>query len=255
MRMDGVTALVSGANRGLGRCFVDALMARGAKRVYGCARDAQSLTPLQTAYGERFVALRLDVCDDTQVKAAAAQAPDVDFVINNAGVLHTSGLMQAGGLDALHHEMDVNVYGVARMVLAFAPILKTNGGGAFLNFLSVASLQGFAPFGTYCASKAAAMSLTQSLRYELRDQNTAVFGAYAGLIDTDMIDHVKGDKAEPVAVVDAALDGVEAGTLDINTDERSVAVRELLREDFDTIQQAYWQRADEFHDAHPDKKK
>jgi len=158
--------------------------------------------------------------------------------------------VEDNNLDTLTHEMNVNVYGLARMCLAFAPVLKGNGGGAILNILSVASLYPFAPFGSYSASKAAAMSLTQSLSYELRDQGTQVSGTYAGFIDTGMIDHITGDKVSPDGVVNASLDGIEAGRHEIDADDRSQAIRALRSEGGDAIRDAYWYRADEFRKDH-----
>ena len=251
MDISGATALVTGANRGLGKAFVEVLMKRGVKHVYAGARDPSSLTPLTQTFGQQVIPLSLDVTNDVDISNAAKIASDATLVINNAGVLAQQGLMQADSLEPLQRELDVNLFGIARMCLAFSPVLKETGGGAFVNVLSVASLHGFAPFGTYCVSKAAAMSLTQSLRYELRDQGTAVHGVYAGFIETDMTADIEGEMVPPESIVNASLDGVENGILDINADERSVAVRTLLREeDHDTIQSAYFDRADEFYDAH-----
>ncbi|NQV44075.1 MAG: SDR family oxidoreductase [Rhodospirillales bacterium] len=251
MHIRDSVAIVTGANRGLGQCFVDGLIARGARKVYAGARNPDSLLPLQEAHGDKLVALGLDVTSDAAVKAAVEQAGDVTLLINNAGVLNSLGLMEAGNLDSLHHEMDVNVYGPARMVLAFAPVLAANGGGAILNVLSVASLVAFPPFGSYAASKAAAMSLTHSLGHELQDQNTTVHGLYAGFIDTGMIDYVDGEKTSPGDVVAAALDGIEAGVSEIDADERTRAVRAALREDPEGLIRSSWARAVEFRKAHP----
>ena len=251
MHIEHSCALVTGANRGLGRHFTEALIGRGAGKVYACARAPESLAPLLDRYGERVVALRLDVTDPDAVAAAAADAGDVTLLVNNAGVLTHRGLIEAGGLAELEREMAVNVYGLARMCLAFAPVIAANGGGAILNMLSVASLLSFAPFGSYCATKAAAMSLTHSLRYELKGQGIGVFGVYAGFIDTDMIDYIEGEKADPRAVVEAALDGLEAETYDIDADDRAKAVRAVLRDNPAALEQATQARADEFRAAHP----
>ncbi len=251
MRIEGSIALVTGANRGLGKAFVDCLIQRGATKVYAGARDPSSVQPLVDTHGDRVVPVPLDVTSDPSVADAAQTADDVTLVINNAGVLEQQGLMEAGSLTPLRHELDVNLLGIARMCLAFAPVLKTTGGGAIANMLSVASHHGFAPFGTYCVSKAAAMSLTQSLRYELRTQGTDVHGIYAGFITTDMTADLQVDMTSPDAIANNSFDGIEADHLDIDADERSVAVRNMIREaDLDTIQQAYFDRADEFYAAH-----
>ena len=178
MKIDGAIALVTGANRGLGRCYVEALIEFGAARVYATARDIDSPAPLLEKYGDKVVPLKLDVTDQSQVDAAAAQAPDVGLLINNAGALDQHGLLEAEDLSGFEHEMAVNVYGLARMCRAFAPLIEANGGGAVVNMLSVASLINYPPFGTYGATKAAAMSLTECLRFELRDKGVEVLGVF-----------------------------------------------------------------------------
>ncbi len=254
MYIEDAVAIVTGANRGLGKFFVDALIARGAARVYAGARDPDSLAPLRAVHGKKIIALRLDVTSDTDATAAAEQASDATLLINNAGVLESSGLMEAGSLGPLRREMDVNVYGTARMALAFAPVLAANGGGAILNVLSAASLVAFPPFGSYSATKAAAMSLTHSLRYELQGQNTMVHGLYAGFIDTGMVDYVEAEKVSPHDIVTAALDGIEANITDIDADERTKAVRLALRDDPEGLIRSSWERADDVRKALPAKK-
>jgi NAD(P)-dependent dehydrogenase (short-subunit alcohol dehydrogenase family) len=244
-------ALVTGANRGLGESFVEALINRGAKRVYACARKANMLQLLIDRLGDKVVPLELDVTDQDQVDAAVQEAGDVSLLINNAGVLGSKGLMEAGHLDILAYEMDVNVYGLARMCLGFAPVLAKNYGGAILNILSVASLYPFPPMGSYSATKAAAMSLTQSIAYELQGQDTKVFGTYVGYIDTGMIDHITGDKTSPYEVAHASLDGLEAGLNEIDVDDRAQAIRGLRNEGSDAIREAYWHNTDEFRKNHP----
>ena len=170
MRIEQRNVLVTGANRGLGKHFVESLITRGAHKVYACARAPETLAPLQARHGDRVVPLRLDITDPESVAAAATRADDTTLLVNNAGVLEHRGLMEAGSVAVLEREMAVNVYGLARMCLAFAPVIAKHGGGAIVNMLSVASLVSFPPFGSYSATKAAAMSLTHSLRYELKDK-------------------------------------------------------------------------------------
>jgi NAD(P)-dependent dehydrogenase (short-subunit alcohol dehydrogenase family) len=250
----GSVAIVTGANRGLGKCFVDALITRGAAKVYAGGRDPDSLTPLLETHGDKVVALRLDVTSDSDATAAAEQATDATLLINNAGALKSLGLMEAASLEPLRLETEVNVYGPARLTLAFAPVLAANGGGAVMNVLSVAGLVAFPAFGSYSATKAALMSLTHSLRYELQAQNTMVYGLYAGFIDTDMIDYVAGEKTSPQEIVSAALDGIKAGVADIDADQRSREVREALRGDPEGLIRSSWNRTDEFRKNYPIKK-
>lgn len=246
VKIENAVALVTGANRGLGRQFTEQLLGQGAARVYAGARDPGKLAPLVEAHGERIVPVRLDVTQPETIVAAVKQAGDLTFLINNAGVLEARGLIESGSIEPFQREMDVNVYGLANMSLACAPVIAGNGGGAILNMLSVASLANFPAFGTYSASKAAAMSLTHCMRYELKEKGIEVFGVYAGLIDTDMIDFVEGEKSDPKVIVAAALKGVEDGVSDIDTDERCTYVRDMLREDPAGLEAALWQRAAQF---------
>ncbi len=254
MKIAGSVALVTGANRGLGRSFVEVLLARGASKVYAGARKPESLADLVAAHGGKVVPLALDVIDQAQVEAAAKAAPDVTLLVNNAGVLEGAGLLEADSVKPLQWELDVNVVGTGRMALAFAPILERNAGtagAAMVNMLSVASLATVPHFGTYAASKMAAMALTQGLRCDLADKGVEVFGIYAGFIDTGMIGFVTMDKTSPEDVAGRALDGVEAGTPEIDVDERSAMVRRRMREDPDTFMKEMWQRAAEFREKFP----
>jgi short-subunit dehydrogenase len=224
MKISGRTALVTGANRGLGAVFVDELVTRDCK-VYACGRNLKDLDKLAKRYGERVLALSLDVTSQKDIAAASAIANDVNFLVNNAGRLDQMSLGEAGDLSSLRAEMDVNVYGLAEMCLAFAPIIGRNGGGAIVNMLSAASLVAIPHFGSYAATKAAAMSLTHSMRWDFERLGVDVIGIYASLIDTGMVSNVNAPKTSPEDVVRRAFIGIEAGELDIAVDERSKALR------------------------------
>ncbi len=102
--------------------------------------------------------------------------------------------------------MNVNVYGLIHTARAFAPVLKANGGGAFVQLNSVASLKTFPDFATYCASKAAAYAITQGLRDVLADQGTAVLSVHPGPIATDMATNAGfGDIADPPSMVSEGI--------------------------------------------------
>lgn len=198
----GQVALVTGANRGIGRAIVDSLIAHGAAKVYAAVRDVASAAPLVAAHGSRIVPLELDLQQPATILAAARTASDVTIVINNAGVLRTATALDAGAIEALAYEIEVNVNGLLRMAQAFAPVLKKNGGGAFGQLNSVASVKAFPGFSTYCASKAAAYSLTQSLRELLAEQGTHVLSIHPGPIATDMAnDAGLAQIAEPASLV------------------------------------------------------
>ncbi|MCO6047413.1 SDR family oxidoreductase [Aeoliella sp. ICT_H6.2] len=200
--VEGCVALVTGANRGIGRTIVDQLLAAGAQKVYAAVRQIDSADPLVDAHGSKVAPVRIDLTDAESIKAAADEASDVHLVVNNAGVLKTADPLDPTAIDALQTEMEVNVYGLLRMAQAFAPVLKANGGGAFVQLNSIASMRSFPAFATYCASKAAAYSITQALKVVLADQGTQVLSVHPGPIDTDMGEEAGlKDIAEPPTLV------------------------------------------------------
>jgi NAD(P)-dependent dehydrogenase (short-subunit alcohol dehydrogenase family) len=226
----GTTALVTGANRGIGRAIVEALLEKGSAKVYATARQPEALADLVAASGGRVVPLVLDVRRPEEVRAAAAAAGDVRLLINNAGVvakfdgLLTDPAWQAAARD----EFEVNVLGLLSVTQAFAPILARKSGGAILNLASVASLVSFPIIATYSASKAAVHSLTQATRMMLAPQGTFVAGVYPGPIDTDMARDLQLEKASPASTALAILDGLEAGTEEIFPDPFSQQIGALF---------------------------
>lgn len=202
----GQVALVTGANRGIGKAITESLLNHGIAKVYAAVRDVNSAEALVSEHGDRVVAIALDLQDPASIQTAATVAQDVTMVINNAGVLKTSTALSADAIESLQFEMDINVYGLIRMAQAFAPTLKRNGGGAFVQLNSVASLISFPDFSTYCASKSASYSITQALRALLQEQGTAVLSVHPGPIATDM-GHSAGfdDVAEPPQIVGESI--------------------------------------------------
>ncbi|NRQ37043.1 SDR family oxidoreductase [Nonomuraea sp. NN258] len=211
MKIHGSVALVTGANRGLGAAFAQALLERGAATVYAAARTPSAITD------PRLTPLALDITDQDAVRAAAERCGDVTLLINHAGISRS----HAPGPEAARAEMETNYFGTLAMSRAFAPILAANGGGALVNVLSVLSFITFPQVATYAASKAAAWSLTGALRQELGEQGTLVVGVHAGYIDTDMAARVTVAKISPQEVVARTLDGVESGLTEVLADELS----------------------------------
>ena len=213
-------ALVTGANRGIGKSIVETLLKNGASKVYAAVRNPDSAADLVRASGGRVVAVELDLARPATIAAAVRTAKDVQLVVNNAGVLKTASPLAAGAIDALQFEIDVNVYGLIRVAQAFAPVLAANGGGAFVQLNSVVSLKSFADFATYSASKAAAYSITQGLRDELKAQGTQVVSVHPGPIATDMGDAAGLTAvAEPPSVVaDAIVAALAAGEFHVFPD-------------------------------------
>ena len=224
MKIAGSVALVTGANRGIGRSYVKTLLAMGAKKVYAAARDIRGVEDLVKANPGKVEAVKLDVTNEAEVKAAAAKCRDVSLLVNNAGANGSSGALAASSLDAAHREMTVNYFGVLYLTRAFGPVLKANGGGAIVNMLSVVSRVNIPALGTYSASKAAAWSLTQAARAELAKQGTLVVGIFPGAVDTDMAKGIDMPKLDPNDVASIALKAVESGTEDVNVGDMAQGV-------------------------------
>ncbi len=214
------TALVTGANRGIGKAIVESFLEKGATKVYAGVRSLAAADPLIEKYGERVQAILIDLENPMTITAAAQKTKDVEVVVNNAGVLKNATPLDNGAMDMLHLEMEVNVGGLIRMAQAFAPILKANGGGAFIQLNSIASMKNFLPFTTYSASKAAAYSVTQGLRDLLNEQGTLVISVHPGPIATDMA-NAAGliEIAEPTSLVaESIIDALKEGKFHVFPD-------------------------------------
>ncbi|MGW1806421.1 SDR family oxidoreductase [Streptomyces sp. NPDC002078] len=217
MDISAATALVTGANRGLGRALAQELVARGAT-VYGAARrpdqiDLPGVKPI-----------RLDVTDPASVAAAAEEAGDITVLINNAGSSTGADLL-TGSWDAVRLEMETHYLGTLGVIRAFAPVIESQGGGAVLNILSVLSWITFPAVGAYSAAKSAQWSLTNAVRQQLAPRGITVSGLHVGYMDTDMARHVTDSKTDPADVARAAVDGIAAGAPEIVVDDRSRQVQ------------------------------
>ncbi|MBL4572113.1 MAG: SDR family oxidoreductase [Gammaproteobacteria bacterium] len=230
--------LISGSNRGIGKSFAIQALEMGAKKVYAAARDESKLAGLVEKYGDKIIPLTLDVTDQDQVTAAAAAAGDVEVLINNAGIGGGGQIIGNPDESAKRIEMNVNYFGIMKMCIAFAPILKANGGGAIVNILSVASLSNFAFAPGYSASKAAGRSLTQALRVELAKQGTLVSGVFPGPVDTDMAKDIPMDKASPDSVAIHVYEEIAKGSEDIYPDPFAVQFAANVQADFKAVEKA-----------------
>jgi len=221
MDLTNSVALVTGANRGLGRRLAAQLLERGAK-VHAGARNP-STGDLPGA-----IPLQLDVTDPASVEWAAKSAPDVTLLINNAGISSQQPLV-GGDLDLIRADMETNFFGTLLATRAFAPVIEANGGGAILNVLSVLSWFHRAPFGGYNASKAAGWALSNAVRDELSPRGIAVSALHVAYMDTDMAAGVPADqKTDPAIVAALALDGVASGAPEILADELTRQVKAAL---------------------------
>ncbi|WP_103343107.1 SDR family oxidoreductase [Amycolatopsis sp. CA-126428] len=221
MDIHGATALVTGANRGIGRHLAAQLAERGAK-VYATARrpGAVDLDGVEV--------LALDIADPDAVTAAARVAGDVDLLVNNAGI---GGGALLGDLRAVRAALDVNFWGTLSMARAFAPVLAANGGGAIVNIASSASWFVFPGSSAYAVSKAAVWSMSNALRQELAGQGTFVTSVHLGAADTDMMKDYDVPKMDPAEVALRTLDGVEAGAAEVVVDAFTQLVKASLSKD------------------------
>lgn len=222
MDIAGSVALVTGANRGLGAAFCRALLDQGAARVYAGARDPGTIDI------PGVIPLRLDITSSADVAAAVAECGDTTLLVNNAGILDPASVLAGDVLELGRREFETNVFGTLAMSKAFAPVLGANGGGAIVNVLSVLSWLSAPGGAMYSASKAAAWSLTNALRLELREQGTQVVALHVGYMDTDMAANVDAPKSSPDDVARQTLAGLEAGAFEVLADDASRYVRSAL---------------------------
>jgi NAD(P)-dependent dehydrogenase (short-subunit alcohol dehydrogenase family) len=230
MHIANSVALVTGANRGIGRAFVEVLMSGGARRVYAAARNPSLLEPLVALDRARIIPLKLDITSQQEAHTAAQAASDVNLLINNAGVLASGGLLTSD-IGSLRQDIDTNYLGTLNVIRNFAPVIERNGGGSIVNVLTLIALASMPGFGGYSASKAAAYSMTQALRAELAKKGIQVHAVFPGAVDTDMIRSVEMPKTNPLAVAQAVLAAVEADEADIFPDPMSQNAHATWRQD------------------------
>lgn len=217
--------LITGANRGLGLALAQAALKAGAGKVYAAARDPATVDIVGVH------PLKLDVTKGADIVAALQSCPDVNIVINNAGIDTSTALMSDDAAASLRSEMEVNVFGLLALSRAFAPTLAKNGGGAIVNILSALSWVNMAKHATYSVTKAAAWSVTNGLRGELAGQKTQVVGVHVGYMETGMTEGIDAPKASPVDVAHTVFAAVEAGKDEVLADGTAQHVKAGLGAD------------------------
>ncbi len=227
MKLENKTIFVTGANRGIGKAIVVALLKSPVKKIYASARN---ITDLHQFNDPRVVPIRLDITDQEQIQQAVQQAQDVDVLINNAGVLAFAGIV-SGEFNLLERDMAVNYFGTLNMIRSFTPLLEKNGDAAIANILSIVSLASMAGIGGYCASKAALFSATQAMRTELKAKNISVHGVFPGPIDTDMAKDIDMPKTSAQVTAENIVAGIAAGQEYIFPDPMSSQIGELWAKD------------------------
>jgi NAD(P)-dependent dehydrogenase (short-subunit alcohol dehydrogenase family) len=219
MKIADSTVLVTGANRGLGKSLVEEALRKGAKRVYAGVRQ-----PFAQA-DKRVTPLTIDVTSAAQIRAAVGKVDALDILINNAGISLQNDLRDRAALERL---LAVNLFGTYDVTQAFLPVLARPR-SAIVNVLSLAGLAAVPFDSLYSISKAAAFSLSQSLRALLAGQGVSVHVVLPGPIDTDMARGLDLPKASPESVAREILDGVEKGEEEIFPDPMSEAIAEGWR--------------------------
>jgi NAD(P)-dependent dehydrogenase (short-subunit alcohol dehydrogenase family) len=233
MNLSTSTPVVTGAGRGLGRHLVDALLDRGAAKIYALARDTSAVRD-----DARVIAIAFELLDPDSIAAAAGKATDATLLIHNASTAAFAGPLEAD-LDAVRREMAVNCDGTYATIRAFVPVLEANGGGQIVNVLSLLSLASTPPMTGYSDSKAAAHSLTQALRPVLAGKDISVHGVYPAGIDTDMVAGIDVPKTAPAEVAAGLLDGLEADQEDIFPDPNAQAMSRTWWSDPKALERAF----------------
>ena len=221
----GSVVFITGATGGIGQALIAGLAARGAAKIYAAARDISSLSASPS-----LVLVKMDVASDADVAKAAGLAGDVTLLINNAGINHNTGFMAAPDIAIAREEIEINYLAPLRVTRAFAPALIENK-GAVLNLLTILARVNLPFMGSYCASKAAALSLTQGLRADLAPKGVRVAGALPGAVDTRMTAVLTIPKMTPADAATEILDGFEAGEEDIYVGDMARGLAEGLKHD------------------------
>lgn len=235
MHVSGSTALVTGANRGIGKALVEALLARGAAKVYATARNIESIKEL-SGRDSRVVPLELDITNPEHIANAARHAADATLLVNNAGSLAFADLL-GGDLGAIESDFRTNFLGTLTMSRTFAPVIEHNGGGALVNLLTLIAFAPVPAMGGYSASKAALHSATLALRAQLSNKGISVHGVFPGAVDTDMIRGFDIPKTSAADVAVAILDGVESDEENIFPDAMAQHGYKVWRDDPKALEQ------------------
>ena len=219
MKIAKKTILITGANRGIGRALVQEALRRGATRVYAGTRGAMEITD------ERVIPVTLDVTNDSQIAQAVHEVGSLDVLINNSGIAPYDDLSDSAVIDKT---LAVNFFGMYKVSRAFLPLLKSSKGN-IVNNLSLMALAPLPLTPSYAISKAAALSMTQSLRALLARQGVKVHGVFLGPVDTDMTRGFEIPKASPESVAEGIFDGLENGEEDIFPDPMSRSIADGWR--------------------------
>jgi len=238
LKIQDKNILITGANRGIGYCLVEAFLKAGANKVYATARNIESLSKTIELAPNKVIPLELDVTDYGQIRELPAKAPDINMLVNNAGILAFGGILDLH-IDEIAGQFATNFYGPLNMSRAFVPTLEKNGDGAIVNIITLLALASFPPMACYNASKAANWSMTQSLRATLASKNIAVFGVFPGTVNTDLIKGVELAKTSPADVASAIVSGIQLDQEDIFPDPMSTQTYAAWKQDHKAVEKQF----------------
>ena len=219
MKISGSTALVTGANRGIGFALVEKLLEKDAEKVYATYRSAENRAALETL-GDRVVPLHLDFSDSSTTKALAESVSNLDILINNAGIFTGTNLLDSTEQD-IRNDLETNLFGTLAVTKALLPAIRQGRSAAIANVASIAALGAMPGFGGYSISKAAVHSMTQSLRGKLKAGGVSVHGIYPGPVATRMTEGVDMPTTPASEVAENILAGIENGVEEIFPDGMS----------------------------------
>jgi NAD(P)-dependent dehydrogenase (short-subunit alcohol dehydrogenase family) len=208
MVVNGSVALVTGANRGIGRAFVKVLLRQNARKIYACARNPIELKDTIALAPDRIIPVKLDITQEAEIADAARQCPDVSLLVNNAGVTGSDLASIGEDMSVARHAMEVNYFANLNMCRHFIPGMVEAKSGAIVNILSIAALFNVPSAASYSASKAALYMLCQSLRVELADKGIRVTMVYPGFVETRMAESFPYPKVKPELIAERALENV-----------------------------------------------
>jgi len=237
--IQGKTALVTGANRGIGKAIVERLVAEGATRVYAAARQLESLTELVAQAPHVIVPVQLDVTNAADIANITQLVGQLDVLVNNAGIATGSGFVGETSLTIAQEEMATNYFGVINLTHGLMPVLRKSSAAAVVNVSSIAGISNFPTLGPYSASKAALHSFTQGLRAELRAANVAVVGVYPGPVDTRLTEGFDMPKASTSEVALAIVNALKAGHEDVFPDGFSQAMHQVFSQNPKALEQQF----------------
>jgi NAD(P)-dependent dehydrogenase (short-subunit alcohol dehydrogenase family)/uncharacterized OB-fold protein len=231
--ISGKTILVTGADGGIGRALVKAFLDAGAAKVVAAVRQGAE----QAGGDSRVERIALDVTDSNSIQRAADRlGPSIDILVNNAGVTSASGLLDADTMDGARREMDVNYFGTLAMIRAFAPHLKKRRQGVIVNVLSVLAHVCLPSMGSYCASKAATLSLTQGVRAELLPWGVRVCAIFPSTVDTPASEDSPPPKLSPAQVAAAVVKMIQDGIEDHYPGSIASDLAAAIRQDGKTVE-------------------